>query len=159
MERKSVRSGGRSRACKFVLAMNSFRYRISLRLRHPNMDPETVSAALGMRPEFQWMAGQKRFTPKGQPLEGVNAFTYWCSEGIEGPGSDLRESLITQLCSIEARMPFFSHFVSTGGSIEFYIAWFTNGLNSGATLDRELLKRLVALSIDVGLDVYGGESP
>lgn len=37
---------------------------------------------------------------------------------------------------------FLSEFVSTGGSVEYFIGWFTGGLNTGATLDRELLKTL-----------------
>lgn len=139
--------------------MNPFRYRYSLRLRHPDMAPEKISLALGMKPQFQWMAGERRTTPKGDRLEGVNAFTYWCSEGIEGRGFDLADSLSSHLTTLEAHRSFLSEFVSTGGSIDYFVAWFTDGLNTGVTLDWQLLKRLAALEIDLGLDVYGDKSP
>jgi len=139
--------------------MNPFRYRFSLRLRHPTMDPKDISSALGMKPHFQWMAGKGRTTPKGDPLEGVNAVTYWCSEGIEGEGFDLAGSLSSHLLALEARRPFFADFVLTGGSIDYFVAWFTDGLNTGATLPWQLLKRLSDLRIDLDLDVYGTRSP
>ncbi len=123
------------------------------------MDPEDISFALGMKPRFQWMAGQRRTTPKGELLEGVNAFTYWCSEGTEGHGNDLAESLSSHLQAFEACGDFLAHFVSTSGSIEYFISWFTEGLNCGTTLDFDLLMRLAALRIELGIDVYGGPSP
>ena len=123
------------------------------------MDPEDISRALGMKPHFQWLAGVRRTTPTGQVLEGVNEITYWCSERIEGQGFDLADSLSSHLLELETRGSFLSHFVSTGGSIEYFIAWFTDGLNTGATLDWTLLKRFAALQIDLDLDIYGGKSP
>jgi Domain of unknown function (DUF4279) len=139
--------------------MNPFRYRYSLRLRHPQADPEKITLALGMKPQFYWMAGKQRTTPKGEPLEGVNAFTYWCSEGVEGRGFDLADSMSSHVLVLEARRPFLEEFVSTGGSIDYFVAWFTDGLNTGVTLDWQLLKRLASLQIDLDLDVYGGKSP
>jgi hypothetical protein len=139
--------------------MNPFRYKITLRLRHPTMDPRDITKALEMQPQFEWTAGNKRSTPKGEPLKGVNAFTYWCSEGSVGEGFDLPESLSSQLFVLEAHKSFLTDFVSTGGTVEYYIAWFADGLNTGATLDWQLLKRLSVLQIDLALDVYGGKSP
>jgi hypothetical protein len=139
--------------------MNPFRYRFSLRLRHPNMDPEHMSVALWIKPQFQWASGDRRTTPNGQQLGGINAFTYWCSEGIEGEGFDVVGSLSSHLLALEKRRDFLAEFVSTGGSIDYYVAWFAEGLNTGAILDWELLKRLSALQIDLNLDIYGGPSP
>lgn len=142
-----------------ILAMNPFRYRVSLRLCHPKMDPEDISVALKMKPQFQWKAGERRTTPQGRPLEGINSVTYWCSQGIEGQGFGLAESLSTHLHELETNAFFLKNFVSSGGSIEYFIGWFTDGLMTGATLDSDLLSRMSALNIDMGLDVYGGKDP
>jgi hypothetical protein len=123
------------------------------------MSPEKISLALGIKPQFQWMAGELRTTPKGDQLKGINGFTYWCSEGVEGRGFDLADSLSSHLLVLEENRPFLTEFVSTGGSIDYFIAWFTDGLNNGVTLDWQLLKRLAVLQIDLGLDVYGNRSP
>jgi Domain of unknown function (DUF4279) len=138
--------------------MSPCRYRFSLRLRHPRMDPREISRALGSKPQFQWMAGEKRATPKGQPLDGVNASTYWCSEGIEREGLSLTEALSSHLSTLEDRRAFLREFVSTGGAIEYFVTWLTNGVNTGAIFDWQLLRRLSALQVDLDLDVYGDNS-
>jgi len=122
------------------------------------MDPEDISVALGMKPQYHWKVGERRTTPTGQLLTGVNESTYWCSAGVDGQGFALAESLSSHLLMLERRREFLTEFVSTGGSVDYFVAWFTDGMNTGATLDWELLKRLGALQIDLDLDVYGGRS-
>lgn len=142
---------------EFLLAMNPFRYRFSLRLRHPSMAPEDISAALGMEARFQWKAGDRRITPKGRSLDGTFESTYWCSPAFEAQGLDLADALSSHLRALESHQEFLVDFASTGGSIEYFVAWFSDGLNTGLTLNWELLKRLSALKVDLGLDVYGGK--
>jgi hypothetical protein len=40
--------------------MNPFRYKITLRLRRPQMDPDEISGTMKMQPHFKWMAGRPR---------------------------------------------------------------------------------------------------
>ena len=123
------------------------------------MDPVTISNALAMKANRSWAAGERRTTPTGEPLKGFNAKTYWCSDSIRRDGFDLAESLASHLDALETRRSFLADFVSTGGSIECFVGWFTDGRNTGVVLDWELLGRLAALRIDLALDVYGGEDP
>jgi hypothetical protein len=119
------------------------------------MRAEEVTEALGIKPLFGWSAGDQRSTPKGQPLEGTYPTTYWCSQSTKGVGFDLEERLSMHLSEIEPHRDFLARFKSTGGSIEYYIGWSTYGMNTGAIFDAELLNRLVALGIDLSLDIYG----
>jgi hypothetical protein len=98
--------------------MNPFRYSVSLRLRHPKMDPEDISVALQRKPQFQWKAGEPRTRPQGLPLEGINSVTYLCSQGRKGQGFDLAESLSSHLNELETHKSFLTAFVSSGGSID-----------------------------------------
>jgi hypothetical protein len=139
--------------------MNAFRFKSSLRLRHPSMHPEEISAGIGLRSEFSWKAGAARTTPRGEILRGTNSLTYWCSQSVEGDGCKIAELLGAELARLEEKRSFLLEFTSTGGSIEYFIAWFTNGLNTGALLDWELLARLSALHIDLDLDIYGVQRP
>jgi len=112
--------------------MNPFRYRISLRLRHPSMRAEVITEALGMRPRFRWNAGDQRSTPQGQPLEGTYPTTYWCSDAVKAMGFDLEERLRVELAGIEPHSDFLALFTSTRGSIEYYVGWSICGMNTGS---------------------------
>ena len=136
--------------------MNPFRYKISLRLRHPEMDPDEISAALKMQPRFKSKAGQPRRTPLGLPLEGTYHESYWSSRCAEGSGFDLADTLESLVQELEAHREFLAGFCATGGSIEYFIGWFTDGKNTGVTLSWGLQRRLADLRVDLGLDVYGG---
>ena len=139
--------------------MHPFRYSIHVRLQHPNMDPDLISSAMGEEPFRKWQAGYARTNPRGGLLGGVNKHTYWCAQGVRREGQDLAETLESQLQKLEDKKNFLVDFCSTGGKIMFYVSWFTNEKNTGETFDWELLKRLAALQIDLGIDVYGGRDP
>ena len=136
--------------------MNPFRYKISLRLRHPAMDPDEISAALKMQPHVRWMAGRPRRTPLGQPLEGTYRETCWSSRCAEGSGFDLEDTLESLVQELERHKEFLAGFCATGGSVEYFIGWFTDGKNTGATFSWGLQRRLADLHVHLALDVYGG---
>jgi hypothetical protein len=50
---------------------------------------------------------------------------------------------------------FLDGFVADGGTVEFSVGWFSEGLNTGAEFDFKLRERLSALHISLVLDVYG----
>ena len=139
--------------------MHPFRYKIHVRLQHPDMDPDLISSAMGEEPFRKWWAGHQRMAPKGQLLDGVYKHTYWCDQGLQGEGHDLAETLESELEKLESNKGFLAEFCSTGGEIMLVIAWFTGEMNTGEVFDWELLKRLAALQITLGFDVYGGLDP
>ena len=92
------------------MILNSYRYRISLRLRHPSADPADFTAALGLSPFRCWRAGEARATPKGTPLDGQWPDTFWTSGRIaEGrwPGKALRSAIIDLLDQLAVHRDFF----------------------------------------------------
>ena len=52
---------------------NPHHYRISLRVRHPNADPQEITQLIGIHPSRFWQAGKPRETPAGVPLQGLKA--------------------------------------------------------------------------------------
>lgn len=138
--------------------MNHFRFTVSLRLWHPSIDPDDVSRELGLNPERKWKAGENRATPQGQALTGVYRESYWVSPVAYKRGVSLPDVLDQDLCRLESHRSFLTRFFETGGTIEYFIGWFTEN-NAGAVFNCQLLKRLAALNIDLDMDFYGGPDP
>jgi hypothetical protein len=63
--------------------MHNFAFVIDLRIWHPSIDPKVISVMLGLVPKHQSRAGEPRITPKGQPLVGVYAESYWSADPFE----------------------------------------------------------------------------
>ncbi len=135
--------------------MNRYRYKISLRVRHPSMDPAEISSILRLAPSRSWSAGERRTTPSGEPLEGIWPETYWTARVTEGnwPGKDLPTAVAELLDRLELNRSFLTRVRSEGGSAEFFVGWYLEG-NSGDVFDCGLLARMADLKINLSLDVY-----
>lgn len=135
--------------------MNLYRYDVSLRIRHPNMDVGLISKKLGLKPWITNQAGSQRRTPKGNLLDGIYESTY-CSFRLEH-SRDI--SLVDFLKECNERFNMYSDFLkeinASGGSVEYFIGWYceTDG-NVGEAFDLELLTQLVALGIELDIDFY-----
>jgi len=52
-------------------------YHLSLRIRHPSMDPAAISTELGIQPEHSFLAGQPRQSRTSIAPAAVHAESYW----------------------------------------------------------------------------------
>ena len=84
--------------------MQNYSFTIALRFWHPTIDPEVITARLGLTPTYSSMAGEPRFTPKGTQLEGLHRESYWhCSmwdgwrESTETSAEDAVLDLLSRL--------------------------------------------------------------
>lgn len=124
------------------------------------MDPEEICSELGLRPERKWKVGSQRTTPKGDVLKGVYEETYCCFKLQHPKNQGLADFLIKVSAQFEVHSEFFKRIRSTGGTIEFFIGWYSDK-NSGEVFDWELLAKLAEFRINLSMDFYGGteESP
>ena len=134
--------------------MRSFKYTISFRIEHPNLDPRDISAELSLQANTSWMAGDQRSTPTGRLLKGKYKTTYWSHVLEQRRNVKLAECLDAFTTSLEAHEDFLKKLRSTGGKCEYFIGWFS-GCHSGEIFGYQLLSRLSRLGIDLALDVYG----
>jgi hypothetical protein len=136
-----------------------YRFRISLRFRHPSMAPEQITEAMGIEPWRSWKAGEPRQTPKGTPLAGVNRETYWTAEIVAGRWpSDLNEAIHDTLKGFVRYRSFLHEIRAEGGSVELFIGWFFDN-QSGDVLTHQCLALAGDLQIDLSLDVYPPDQP
>ena len=136
--------------------MHPFKYHVSLRVHHPDLDPEKIINILGIKAEFKWKAGTKRKTPRGRSLTGVYDSTYCCFELKHSKEVRLVDFLKRYNRKLYKQKDFFETIRSTGGKLEYFIGWFFDK-DSGEIFDLELLKQLVELGIDLSLSVYGAD--
>jgi hypothetical protein len=138
---------------------NHYRSKISLRLRHPTIDPAEITAALHLNPSRCWRAGEPRTTPKGGELEGINRETYWTARLVEGewPPTALPVLISDLLAQLALHRSFFHRIRSEGGAVEFFVGWFFEA-QSGDVFDCNLMARMADLKIDLSLDVYPNQS-
>ena len=59
-------------------------FSVTLRIRHPSIDPDELSRRLGMEPQHAWRAGEQRRGDDGEVGSGVYRETYWV--GLLPPG-------------------------------------------------------------------------
>jgi hypothetical protein len=136
--------------------MNAYQSKISLRLRHPSLDPSEITSALQLNPSSSGRAGEARTSPSGRQLQGQNQESYWTARLIEDrwPPVGLPDLLGRVLGQLAPHRSFFHEIRSQGGTVELFVGWFFDG-NSGDVFDCDLLARMADLKIDLSLDVYG----
>src|SRR5205807_10497461 len=69
--------GGEPSACRGRGgSMSEYEFTISLRIRHPTIDPAAITRMLGMEPQHTWHSGAPRRGPAGEALDGVYRESY-----------------------------------------------------------------------------------
>lgn len=135
--------------------MEAVRFKASLRIRHPSLEPSEISRRLSLVPAHSWGAGDQRRSPNGTSLGGVHRETYWTAplrlhqatlEGIVGEACD-------RLSSYRA---FFAQIRGSGGRVELFVGCFEER-NWGAVLDADVLLACGELGLELALDVYPPE--
>jgi hypothetical protein len=133
--------------------MYPFRYRVSLRIVHPTIDPEEISMRLALQPRISGKAGNARKTPNGDPLKGRYESSYWVYPISQKSDEDLTDLLEDFTVGLEPHRDFLLDLRATGGRLEYFIGWFS-GKNSGTVFEYDLLSKIASLQIDISLDVY-----
>jgi len=124
---------------------------VSLRIRHPTIDPDEISAALGVRPEHCFKSGDP-----AQGRRGVHAQTYWLADIAPGswlepvePSAWTRSveiMLFHGLQRVHARHAFLERIQSDGGDVSLLLS-VERGSATDFTLPVAVSRLLVKLGI------------
>ena len=117
------------------------RYKISLRITHPTMDPEDISTQLGLRACVSQKVGSRRTTPAGTLLSGTRDATF-CVFELEvstAMRGDLESALNMWTKKLFASKSFFQNIRSTGGTSEYFIGVFMEKGNTGVVFEDRLV--------------------
>jgi hypothetical protein len=128
----------------------AFNYGVSLQVRHPNADPRSVVAGIGLSPLRSWAVGEERATPKGIPLPGTYGEGYCVFDLGQGSDGELADFLREALVKLEHAATFIGEFRRTGGKLNFFVSWSPG--ERGEVFDVELLAKMARLGIDLGIE-------
>ena len=139
-------------------SMNPDNFTVSLRIRHPTIDPAEITQTLGIEPQHSWKAGESRRAAQGQRVEGSYRESYWIGEFRE-LDAGLRGVVATEAVLLQAvvllrrSQPFLTRLQSEGATVELFVevvgsTEFTLGLSP------QLLKLLSKAGLAVVLNVH-----
>lgn len=132
-----------------------FYYKISLRIMHPNLDPQVITDTLLIVPRIASQAGVLRSTSEGRLLGGVHAQSFWTAELARGeyPPSTLNNAVHEALDALSRHRAFLHKVRLEGGRSELFIGWFFNE-QSGDELLWPMMALVGDLMVDLSLNIY-----
>lgn len=109
--------------------MSEYEFTISLRLRHPDIDPARITRTLGIEPQHTWKVGDARRDPAGTALEGAYRESYWVAQLMEQPQLasarvSVESVLLQTLAHLRRSQSFLAQLDAEGGVAELYISLF-----------------------------------
>jgi hypothetical protein len=137
--------------------MSEYEFTVSLRIRHPNIDPSSITDTLGIVPQHTWKAGDARHEGSSGERGGVYRESYWMGRLMDDPqlssGQVSVETVLLQTLTHLRRSQVFLEQLSTdGGMAELSISLFARE-NFRLELSSDSLALLGRLRLSVALDV------
>jgi Domain of unknown function (DUF4279) len=138
--------------------MSEYEFTISLRIRHPTIEPDTITKTLGIEPQHIWKAGDARRSPGGEALEGSYRESYWMARLMPEPelssGRSSVESVVLQtLAQLRRSHAFLERLGRNGGVAELHVSLFARE-NFRLDLSAESLAMLGRLGLAVALEIH-----
>ena len=141
--------------------MEPYRYRVSFRIKHPNIDPSEITYRLGIEPSSSWKVGDPIVGKNGEIREGTRKQSFWRyqphkEQRLLSSEQYLEDYLEKITESLTVHKEYFSEIVNSGGNINYFIGLLSEH-NISNDFPAPLLKQLGELNIDLQLDIYAYE--
>jgi hypothetical protein len=135
-----------------VVPGSALSYAISLRVRHPHLDPDELTKTLHLEPLHCWRAGEPRRSVTGTALGGEHRESYWSAplpgQGMGPAAFPLELFLGSQLVQLGRHREFLGRLQGEGGQISLLIE--ISRAESGVlTLSTGVSRKLADLNIEV----------
>lgn len=138
--------------------MSDYEFTITLRIRHPDMDPVRITNVLGVDPQATWKKGDPRVSPEGEPLAGTRGESYWTGGLMPTPQlssehSSVEVELLKILHQLRNSNEFLLELRSGGAISELHVSLFSRQ-EFQLDLSPSTLEMLGRLGLAVALEVY-----
>lgn len=137
--------------------MSDYEFTMSLRIRHPDVEPAAISRVLGIEPQHTWRAGERRRDGAGGELGGTYRESYWMGRLMAEPmlASDhvgVESELLRTLAKLRKSHGFLETLKEQGGVAELHVSIFAREEFRLEFLP-EALQLLGRLGLTVALEV------
>jgi hypothetical protein len=127
---------------------------VQLFIVHPTIDPDDITAALGLEPSHAHRIGDNRKTPKDTPLPGQYPDTRWRhSVRYDVQSQHFHRHVADLLDRLTPHKSFLMELRASGGRGTLIVQFLGDGY-FGDTLPLDMLSKLVDLQLDLGLECY-----
>jgi hypothetical protein len=141
-----------------VVPGSAFNYTVSLRARHPNLDPGLLTKTLHLEPLHSWRAGEPRRAMTGAVLGGEHRESYWSAplagQAAGGTAFPLELFLGQQLVQLNRHREFLARLQNEGGQISLLIE-IPPVENAVLTLSTGVSRKLADLNIELEFQFVG----
>ena len=135
-----------------VVPGSAFIYAMSLRVRHPSLDPAVLTKTLHLEPLHSWRAGEPRRSVTGAALGGEHRESYWSAplpgQAVGAAAFPLELFLGQQLVQLGRHRELLSRLQDEGGQISLLIE-ISRVENAVLTLSTGTSRKLADLNIEV----------
>jgi hypothetical protein len=137
--------------------MSDYEFTMSLRIRHPTVDPAEITRHLGIEPQHVWRAGEPRRDPAGSEVGGTYRESYWMGRLMASPqlASDhvgVESEILRTLAQLRRSFGFLETLKLEGGVAELHVSIFARE-EFRLELVPESLALLGRLGLTVALEV------
>jgi hypothetical protein len=138
--------------------MNDYEFTISLCIRHPTIDPSSITQSLGIEPQHTWRAGESRRGPAGEEVEGIYRQSYWTGRVMEEPQvsserATVESVLLKTLTQLRRSHDFLQELSTDGGTAELTVSLFARGVFR-LDLSPETSALLGRLRLTIAFDIH-----
>jgi len=138
--------------------MSDYEFTIALCVRHPTIDPSSITRSLGIEPQHSWRAGEVRRGPAGETVEGVYHQSYWTGRLMEEPQVSSEQTtverlLLNTLNQLRRSHDFLQELSTDGGSAELTVSLFARGVFR-LDLSPETSALLGRLRLTIAFDIH-----
>ena len=107
--------------------MSDYEFMMSLRIRHPRIDPAEITRALGIEAQHTWRAGDSRQGSAGNELGGTHRESYWIGRLMMKPELardhvSVESEIMHTLGTLRRCFDFLATLTAEGGSAELHVS-------------------------------------
>jgi hypothetical protein len=137
--------------------VSDYEFTLSLRIRHPSIEPAEITRNLGIEPQHTWRAGDPRRDPTGSELNGTYRESYWMGRLMAKPelAADqvgVESEVLRTLALLRRSFGYFVTLKAEGGVAELHVSIFARSDFSLEFLP-ESLSLLGRLGLTVSIEV------
>jgi hypothetical protein len=127
---------------------------VTLRFVAPELDPESVTSAVGIEPDVGHKRGDVRVVKNGRDYKFPNGIWYLTTEGW--PSRNLEAHVVRMLERVQGVLELLTNYSKANPHVRFELMchWVSASGHGGPSLSPQTLARIASLGATLDFDIY-----